>query len=43
MNSQKKREQEENDALAKELDNLAEDEDLLKGLEDCHKLEMQEL
>lgn len=36
MEAQKKKEDEENLKLMQDLDNLAEDEDLLKGLEECH-------
>ena len=37
MMAQKKREQEENEAIAKQIEDLAEEEDLLAGLEECAK------
>jgi hypothetical protein len=43
MRLQKKKEQEENELIAKQLDSLAEDEDLMKGLEECANIEKKEL
>ena len=43
MMAQKKREQEENEAIAKQIEDLAEEEDLLAGLEECAKQEKREL
>ena len=43
MKLQKKKEQEENELLAKQVDDLAEDEDLMKGLEECANIEKKEL
>lgn len=43
MMAQKKKEQEENEKIAKQIEELAEDEDLLAGLEECAKKEKKEL
>lgn len=43
MRLQKQKEQEENELIAKQLDSLAEDEDLMKGLEECANIEKKEL
>ena len=39
LQAQKRKEDEENAKLMQDLDNLAEDEDLLKGLEECQRQE----